>query len=227
MKLAIQICSELEWESIKSILHIKRNDLKLQPFGEYFVHLFGQRKCICYQSGATKTRATAACQFAIDTWHPDAIVNIGTCGGVEKGIKKLDLILANKTFQYDVIQRFGKPSAQFKKGLKTNLKTSWIDLSRISERPRIGTIASADQDLLPKCRRKLQKEGALAADWESASIAKVCELNGIKCLILRGVTDIPEKRKSLKEDIQEHDYKKNTLIIMKDLLSIISEIDFR
>jgi adenosylhomocysteine nucleosidase len=227
MKLAIQICSELEWESIKSILHIKRNDLKLHPFGEYFVHMFGQRECICYHSGATKTKAAAACQFAIDTWHPNAIVNLGTCGGVEKGIKKLDLVLANKTFQYDVIQRFGKPSAQFKKGLKTSLKTSWVDLSRISERLYIGTVASADQDFHSKCRRELQKEDVLAADWESASIAKVCELNRIKCLILRGVTDIPEKRKSLKEDIQEHDYKKNTLIIMKDLLSIISQIGFR
>ena len=59
------------------------------------------------------------------------------------------------------------------------------------------------------------------ADWESASIAKVCELNRIKCLILRGVTDIPEKSK---EDIQERDYKKNTQTIMKDLLEIIGRI---
>ena len=66
MKLGIQICSELEWESAKSMLKIKRNDLQRQPFGEYFARSFGQHECICYHSGVTKTKAAAACQFAID-----------------------------------------------------------------------------------------------------------------------------------------------------------------
>jgi len=49
----------------------------------------------------------------------------------------------------------------------------------------------------------------------------------MKCLILRGVTDIPERGGASNEKLQEYDYRKNTLIIMKDLLSIISQIDFR
>jgi hypothetical protein len=53
-------------ESAKSILKIKRNDLQRQPFGEYFARSFGQHECICYHSGVTKTKAAAACQFAID-----------------------------------------------------------------------------------------------------------------------------------------------------------------
>lgn len=227
MRLAIQICSEIEWRSTKSILKIGRGQLRKQPYGEYFNYRVGQHRSIIYHSGATKTRAGAACQFAIDTWHPDVVVNLGTCGGVAKNVKRLNIILAKKTFQCDVIQKFGTPSIRFRKGLKTNLKISWVDLSGVSERPRIGTIASADQDLCPRCRRKLQKENALAADWESASVAKVCELNRIKCLILRGVSDIPEKRSESKEDIQERDYNLNTRIIMKDLLSMISQMRFQ
>jgi len=157
MKLAIQICSELEWSSTKSILKIGRGQLRKQPYGKYFNHRFGQHQSIIYHSGATKTRAAAACQFAIDTWHPDAIINLGTCGGVSKAVKKLDMILAKRTFQYDVIQRFGTPSVRFRKDLKTNLKISWVDLSRISERVHIGTIASADQDLCPIVRKVLEE----------------------------------------------------------------------
>jgi adenosylhomocysteine nucleosidase len=227
MKLGIQICSELEWESAKSILKIKRNVSQRQPFGKYFAHSFGQHECICYHSGATKTRAAAACQFAIDAWHPNAIVNIGTCGGVAENIWKFNIILAKKTFQYDVIQRFGKPSGRFKKGLETSIDISWINLIRVPTKIHIGTIASADQDLDYENRVLLQGKKVLAADWESDSIAKICELNKIKCLILRGVSDIPEKRRESKEDIQERDYKENTRIIMKDLLSIISQIEFR
>jgi nucleoside phosphorylase len=100
-------------------------------------------------------------------------------------------------------------------------------MGRVSEKLWIGTIASADQDLCPKCQKKLQKEGVLAADWESASIAKVCELNRTKCIILRGVSDTPEERKKSKGDIQERDYRKNTRVIIKDLLLIIDQITFR
>lgn len=131
--------------------------MQKQPYGKYFNHRFGQHQSIIYHSGATKTRAAAACQFAIDTWHPDAIINLETCGGVSKEFKKLDIILVKKTFQYDVIQRFGTPSIRFRRDLKTNLKMSWFDLSRISDKVHIGTIASADQDLCPKAREFFEK----------------------------------------------------------------------
>jgi len=227
MKLAIQICSELEWGTTKSILKITKDKLHRQPFGDYFEKQIGIHKCILYESGATKTMAAAACQFAIDTWHPDAVINLGTCGGVSKNVKNLDIILAKRTFQYDVIQRFGKPSLRFKRDLKTNIDMSWIDLRKVSRRIHFGTIASADQDLDDKEREVLQGKKVLAADWESASIAKICELNKVKCLILRGITDITKKQVSLKRDIQDNDYKKNTPIIMRELFSIIGQIEFR
>ena len=227
MKLAIQICSEFEWGTTKSILKITKGKLYHQPFGDYFEKQIGIHECILYESGATKTRSAAACQFAIDTFHPDAVVNLGTCGGVSKNVRKLNVILAKKTFQYDVIQRFGKPSERFKKDLETNLDMSWVDLSRVLRKIHIGTIASADQDLVGEHRELLQGEKVLAADWESASIAKICELNKTKCLILRGITDIPKKQISLKRDIQHNDYKKNTPIIMRELFSIIGQIEFR
>ena len=164
MKLAIQICSELEWQSARSILKIGRDRLLRQPYGEYFNYRVGRHRSIIYHSGATKTRAAAACQFAIDTWHPDGIINLGTCGGVSEKVKKLDIILAKKAFQYDVIQRFGKPSLRFMRDLRTTLDLSWVDLTKISRRIRIGTIASADQDLNDEQRELLQGKRVLAPD---------------------------------------------------------------
>ncbi len=35
-----------------------------------------------------------------------------------------------------------------------------------------------------------RKYGAVAADWESGAIAWVAKRNGVRCLILRGVTDL-------------------------------------
>jgi adenosylhomocysteine nucleosidase len=182
---------------------------------------------VFFESGATKTRSAAACQFAIDTWHPDGVLNLGTCGGVAEKVRKGTLILAKSTFQYDVIQKFGKPSSEFKRGLKTDLDLSWVDLSGSSRNICLGTIASADQDLDHDQRQLLQRKGVLAADWESASIATICRHNKTKCLILRGVSDIPEEKEESMGDPQERDYVKNTQIIMKDLFSAIGQIKFQ
>jgi adenosylhomocysteine nucleosidase len=224
MKIAIQICAELEWKCIKAILKIKKKELRDEPFGEYFECRIGKHKAVIFESGATKTRSAVACQYAIDTWHPDGVINLGTCGGVAKDIRKRTILLVTKTFQYDVIQRFGTPSRKFIRGLIVKIDTSWVDLSCIRKEIRAGAIASADQDLNDENRRLLEKKGFLAADWESASIATVCKMNKIKCFILRGVSDIPGKKGQSKEELQERDFQKNTRIIMKDLFAVLRRI---
>ncbi len=180
MKLAIQICAELEWKCTKSVLKIKKDRLFSQPFGEYFKHPMGRNVAVFFESGATKTRSSAACQYGIDTWNPDVLLNLGSCGGVASNIRKGDIILAKRTYQYDVFQGFGKPSLRFRQGLITNLETSWADFRKGRQKIRIGTIASADQDLDHGNRTLLQKKGVMAADWESASIAAVCRINKVK-----------------------------------------------
>jgi len=134
MKLCVHICAEKEWPCIKSILNYLGNKVQCSPFGEYFDRLLGPNECIWYHSGATKTRAAAACQYAIDVWHPDAIINLGTCGGVDQNVKELEIILANRTIQYDVIQRFGIPEQTFEKDKETLhtpiASVSFVDIHR-------------------------------------------------------------------------------------------------
>ncbi len=62
------------------------------------------------------------------------------------------------------------------------------------ERPfpvRETLLVSGDRDIVPDEISSLkQTYGAVAADWESASIAWVTQKNHIRCLILRGVSDV-------------------------------------
>lgn len=52
-------------------------------------------------------------------------------------------------------------------------------------------LLSADRDILPTDIPQLvEKYRAIAADWESGAIAWVAKKNGVRCLILRGVTDL-------------------------------------
>jgi adenosylhomocysteine nucleosidase len=220
MKLAIQICAEKEWPSIKSIFDVPDNRLQFSPFGECFDYPLGSNECKWFHSGATKTRAAAACQYAICTWDPDAIINLGTCGGVAHDVKELDIILANRTIQYDVIERFGELTESFQRDQETIIDVSWAKKCRSPEISHVGAIASADQDLSLEFRAELQTAKILAADWESASIAKICQLNKIKCLILRGVSDIPQDESS-SEHLQDNHYCRNTPKIMERLVNIV------
>jgi adenosylhomocysteine nucleosidase len=56
---------------------------------------------------------------------------------------------------------------------------------------RRSLLVSADRDLVAGDIPRLQTEyGAIAGDWESAAIAYVAARNRVRCLILRGVTDL-------------------------------------
>ena len=52
-------------------------------------------------------------------------------------------------------------------------------------------LVSADRDLVPAEIEYLEtRYGAIAADWESGAIAYVAARNHVRCLILRGVSDV-------------------------------------
>jgi len=178
-KLAIQICSDSEWESTKSLLNMERHRLSQQPFGEWFSYPMRRQERIFFQSGASKTRAAAACQFALSRWHPQAVINLGTCGGVSEEIRKGDIILADRTIRHDCIIRFGESSNFPYEPMISVLDTSWVDMGQVSREFFRGTIATGDQDLDGVTRKRLQEESRLegwnilGADWKSGAIAKV------------------------------------------------------
>jgi adenosylhomocysteine nucleosidase len=70
-----------------------------------------------------------------------------------------------------------------------------LDLSWLKKEPPLPVkrtiLVSGDRDLLVKDITWLKEEfGAVAGDWESGAIAWVAKRNSVRCLILRGVTDL-------------------------------------
>ena len=62
---------------------------------------------------------------------------------------------------------------------------------------RRALLASSDRDLLVEDIPMLKKRyAAIAADWESGAIAWVAARNGVRTLILRGVTDLVDSQGS-------------------------------
>ncbi len=126
-------------------------------------------------------------QHVIDSYSPDLVVNLGTCGGFEDAVSLGDVILVDKTYVYDIVELMGDLDI-------VSYYASSLDLSWLAEpypfTVRRGLIASADSDLPPGKIPFLKSLGAIAADWESAALAWVAQRNNARLLILRGVSDM-------------------------------------
>jgi adenosylhomocysteine nucleosidase len=177
----VLVSADAEWRALEQVVHADTHGTT--PFGETL-----EAGGILYVHGGWgKVAAAASAQYAIDRWHPRVLVNLGTCGGFAGAVKPFDVVLADRTVIYDIVERMGDPKEAI------DAYATAIDLSWLTPQPGVvrGTIISADQDLDPARLDELRTTyHAVAADWESGAIAHVAAQNHTRVLILRGVSDI-------------------------------------
>ncbi len=187
MRTLVLISANAEWRSIKQLY--PGAILEKSPFGEYF-HLPQVGSVITFfHGGWGKISAAATIQYGIDHFNPDLIINLGTCGGLHGYIEAGTLILVEKTVVYDIIEQMTDPDEAIA-FYSTDIDLSWLQepLPDIVQR---GLLVSADRDLVVEDIPMLvSRFGAVAVDWESGAIAWVANKNQVRCLILRGVSDL-------------------------------------
>jgi adenosylhomocysteine nucleosidase len=183
MKPVVIISANSEWRATRELLAAR--EVESTPMGEWFV----QGGVRYFHGGWGKISAAASVQYVIDHFQPDLLVNLGTCGGFAGAIEPGEVILVDRTIVYDIVEQMGD-SAEAIDHYTTVLDLSW--LTQPYPHPvRRGLLVSADRDILVEDIPQLKdKYGAIAADWESGAIAWVAKKNNVRCLILRGVTDV-------------------------------------
>lgn len=177
----VLISANAEWRALEQVVHATARGTT--PWGETL-----EADGVLYVHGGWgKIDAAASTQYAIERWHPRLVVNLGTCGGFEGAVKPFDVVLADRTVVYDIVERMGDPKEAID-AYATTIDLSWLAPPTAVVR---GTIVSADQDLDPARLAGLATTyHALAADWESGAIARVATKNHARVLILRGVSDV-------------------------------------
>jgi nucleoside phosphorylase len=215
MGAGVQICSGTEWRTVKQCLNVPAAKVGTFPYGEHFRIRLGDRPCVFFHCRRTRVRAAGACQYAIDRWRVDPVIVLGTCGGVAERLQVGDVVLATRTLQYDCQDQ--RPGM----GAETTADLSWIDLPATIGKLHRGPVASADHDLTFNDVAPLRAVGILVADWESAAIAAVCQFNGVRWAIFRGVSDVPMLAGEADHQRQLADYAQNTPSIMERLLPML------
>jgi len=185
------VSANIEWQAIRRIFP----DVALQrsPYGQWFTVDLGtsdyEEPVLFFHGGWGKIAAAASAQYAIDRWSPALIVNIGTCGGFAGEIEKGTIILVERTVVYDIIEQMGDYDEHIAH-YTTDMDLSWLGDAYPQDVYRT-LLVSGDRDLLVEDIPRLRAQfGAVAGDWESGAIAWVAARNGVRCLILRGVSDL-------------------------------------
>ncbi len=186
-RVVVLISATAEWKLV--VAQLPGAGMHDTPFGSWFVHRFGSEDVVMFHGGYGKISAAGSTQYAIDRWHPDLLVNLGTCGGFGGERAVGDVVLASETYVYDVIELMGDPDEAIE-DFHTKLDPAlWPP--RLADRVIVGTLVSADRDIDPAAPAQLRaKYHASAGDWESGAIAWVAAHNHTRVIILRGVTDL-------------------------------------
>ena len=190
MNIIVLISANAEWRAIKPLF--PNVEIEQSPFGDYFRVSLDTDNCSLvtfFHGGWGKISAAATTQYVIDRFQPDLLVNLGTCGGFEGRIETGTIILVEKTIVYDIVEQMGDPDGAIAE-YSTEIDLSWLPGAWLVSIQR-GLLVSGDRDIVVEDIPMLvSRFGASAADWESGAIAWVANKNRVRCLILRGVTDL-------------------------------------
>jgi adenosylhomocysteine nucleosidase len=215
--LCILIAARAEWRAL--LPHIPRAETFPTPYGEAFTtSIAGQEVCFLH-SGWGKVAAAGGTQYAIDRWCPRWLINLGTCGGVEGLVDVNDMILAQKTVIYDIIEGMSSYQAAIEHyAVQANL--DWLGNSLPFQAKRVKMF-SADRDIRPvDVSGILRGFGAAVADWESGAFAWVCARNHKDWLVMRTVTDLVSDQ--FAEALDNADlWKQRTAKVMGTLLNTL------
>jgi adenosylhomocysteine nucleosidase len=192
IKYAVVISANMEWKAVKKAY--PKEDYQKSPWGEYFYKEIAHQDVLFFHEGWGKVAAAGATQYVIDYFKPSILINLGTCGGFEGKINRMDVVLADKTIIYDIIEAMGD-SKEAISDYTTVLDMSWLG-NNYPVKVLRTTLVSADKDLRTDEIEKLKTEyNAVAGDWETGAIAYVAQRNQIKIVILRGVSDLVSAEK--------------------------------
>ena len=178
---------DVEIEYIQKAL----SDVKKEEYRGYTFYLGerGKNKVVVTRSGVGKVNMAVALTILLDKYHVDYVINSGIAGSYNSKIGSTSI--GTEIAYYDFIipgYDFGvprhpnpyKPSDDILNACKNILK----------DEVEFGTIISGDQFVINKSQLgDCPKEGVVAVDMESASVAQVCYLFSTDFIIIRSISD--------------------------------------
>lgn len=164
----------------------------------YYKITYKQNSIIIAYSKIGKVHAALSATTMILKFGCEKIIFSGVAGGLAKGLKVGDLVLATSLCQHDVdITAFGHAKGFIPEGKlfyesdKQLCSMAKEVAASMSLAIKDGVVASGDQFIAnQQIKDSIVKEyGAIAVEMEGASVACVCDNFKIPCCIFRSISD--------------------------------------
>jgi adenosylhomocysteine nucleosidase len=181
---------------------------------EYHVGTAFNAPCVVTLARIGKVAAAATASALIHVFGVDAILFTGVAGGVRGDVRVGDIVIGDTLVQHDLdasplFPRFEVPllgvshfagDAALGDTLATACEAFLVDESSLLQArfglqpPRLhrGLIASGDQFIASQeavSRLRLALPDALAVEMEGAALAQVCYEHGVRCAVVRTISD--------------------------------------
>lgn len=190
-RIAVVISANAEWKPLKDALGPDPAGIERSPYGEFFTHPIAGEPVLFHHGGWGKIDAAASAEYVISQWRPQLLINLGTCGGIEGRMERLERLIITRTVVYDIREAIGDSSEAID-AYSTSIDLGWLSGDDFPLRHRRAAMYSGDRDLVAHGVAKLTRRfpDVVAADWESGSIARVAARRGTPALILRAASDL-------------------------------------
>lgn len=168
---------------------------------KFYLSKYDDKDVILCLSGVGKVNASMTTTLLINEFKVDKIINIGTAGGMNPNQNTLDIVVAEKVYQYD----FNTCAIDGDEGLGIE---SFCDDGLIKlavnnpindVKVWVGNIASGDTFVAEdeKTNYILNNfDNIIACEMESGAISQVCNRANVPCVVLRSLSDIVYKEES-------------------------------
>ena len=202
----------------------------ISDIGNCTVHVVGNFKfyegTLCGQNvvvsgcGVGKVCAATVTAVAIEKFAPELVINSGVAGGTPP-LNQGDMVIPEKSVEHD----YYAPDEQTvyymsDKKVSAALKKACV---KLGYPVKTCTIATGDSfiDKPEKVAELKQTFNAEAFDMESAAIAKTCRMFGVKCALVRSISDngVDDNMKSFYEFLSEA-AKRSQLVVEQTLKNL-------
>lgn len=160
--------------------------------------LFG-KKVVIARCGIGKVFAAMCAEAMIIKYSPKLIINSGVAGALDRSLRPLDIVFADKLVQHDMdTSALGDPVGLISGINKIHFETDARARHILEESAKkfdvnymVGTIATGDKFItdMPDKERIVAAFGAVACEMEGGAIAHASFVNGTPCVVIRAISD--------------------------------------
>ncbi len=196
----------------KEIAYIRESfKAELDGMGAYTAKLAGH-DIIATVSGIGKVNSAVSTQRIIDKYNPDAVINVGVAGGLDRSLSVLDMVIAEDTMYHDfyplsLLEEDGNIGTSIFRcdeklvGLAVRAAEKMKLEGKIKSYKK-GRVVSGDSFVEDneKSRYLREKLSGACVEMEGAAISQTAILNGVPFLVIRCISDFADNNAGMSYD---------------------------